>query len=112
MASQKCVGPARHGDDGEAQRDRLGSKISPTNTPSLDQLQAPDDAGLSDHDYFVAHPNVDHRVRLPIEGEFPARLIEQGGGLTAFIHVFIIRNSDGSPGTRARAVFYSEGGTA
>jgi hypothetical protein len=35
-------------------------------------------------------------------------------GRTAFVHVVIFRNSDGSPGTRARGIFYSdiEGGNA
>jgi hypothetical protein len=71
----------------------------------------PDAAGQSDYDYFAAHPNISSRIRLPFADEIAPELFEQSSR-RAFIHVFIIRNSDGSPGTRARAVFYSEGGTA
>jgi hypothetical protein len=101
---------ARHGEP-VSKVERPGSKLDPTNTPKPDQLQAADTAGESDFDYFVARTDVDSRVRLPFADEVAPDLIEQGGR-RAFIHVFIIRNSDGSPGTRARAIFYSDGGTA
>jgi hypothetical protein len=88
MAFQKCVGPAHPGeDDGEAQRDRLGSSSS--NTPSLDQLQAPDISGETDLEYFNARPNVDERVRLPFENEFAPELLKPG----AFRH----GGSEGTP---------------
>jgi hypothetical protein len=110
MASTKCVGPAHPSeDDGEARRDLLGSRSS--NTPSLDQLQAPDDAGESDLEFFNARPNVDSRIRLPFTDEFSDELLKPG----AFVHVLLIRDPlTNAPRTRARAIFYSdiEGGSA
>jgi len=100
--------------NGPRDPDQLAREIDPTNNPNASTSQAPcpaDDVGQSDYDYFVAHPGVDSRVRLPFADEVLPELMGQGSR-RAFIHVFIIRNSDGSPGTRARAVFYSEGGTA
>jgi hypothetical protein len=88
-----------------------GSKLS-SNTPNASEAQAADDRGEDDETFFRRHPNVNARTRLPFPNEFPAGLIEQGRGLTAFVHVLIIRNSDGSPGTRARGIFYGDGGTA
>lgn len=60
--------------------------------------------------FFSRRPSVNERVRLPFADEFPPELLRPG----AFVHVLLIRKSDGSPGTRARAIFYSdiEGGRA
>ena len=76
------------------------------------QAPPPDDCGQSDYDYFAARPDIDSRVRLPFPDEFPPGVLEDSR--CAFVRVFIIRNQDGSPGTRSRAIFYSDidGGTA
>jgi hypothetical protein len=114
MAFTKCAGPAHPcEDDGEARRDRLGSKISSPNTPSPAQLQAPDDRGESDLDFFVARPSHNERVRLPFPNEFPPGVLEPGRG--AFIHVYLASRDPvtNAPGIRARAIIYSdEGGRA
>ncbi len=81
----------------------------------------PDAAGWSDYNYFVAHPDINGRIRLPFANEIApehevapqvAPELMGQGARRAFIHVSTIRNSDGSPGTRARGIFYSNGGTA
>jgi hypothetical protein len=73
-----------------------------------------DTAGQSDYDYFVAHPNVSTRTRLPFPDEFPAGVID--AGRIAFVHVFLASRDPvtNAPGTRARAIFYSDddGGSA
>jgi hypothetical protein len=72
---------------------------------------APDDAGESDLEFFIARPNVDERVRLPFKDEFHDELLTPG----AFVHVLLVRDPlTNEPRTRARAIFYSdiEGGSA
>ena len=71
----------------------------------------PDDAGEDDLAFFSRRPNVNSRIRLPIDGEFPPELLRPG----AFVHVLLIRDPlTGEPRTRGRALFYSdlEGGRA
>jgi hypothetical protein len=100
---------ARHGEP-VSNGEWLGGPLNRPDTPKASEPQAPDNRGESDLEYFNARPNVDERVRLPFANEFAPELLKPG----AFVHVLLIRNSDGSPGTRARAIFYSdiEGGTA
>jgi hypothetical protein len=89
---------------------RTAQRSSNTTKPA--GPQAPAAAGQSDYDFFVAHPDVNTRIRLPFENEFPAGVLEPGR--TAFVYVTIERDRAGNPGTRARAIFYSdiEGGNA
>lgn len=112
MASTKCVGPAHPSeDDGEARRDLLGSNSS--NTPSLDQLQAPDISGESDFDYFTRRPHARHRIRSAFAGEFPRKLLKQGNGRPAVVIVAIERDPvTGEPTTRGRGLIFPEGGRA
>jgi hypothetical protein len=75
-------------------------------------IPPPDDSGEDDLEFFSRRPNVNSRVRLPIDGEFPAALLRPG----AFVHVKLLTRDPltNEPRTRARAIFYSDidGGTA
>jgi hypothetical protein len=85
----------------------------PESISQPDQLQAPDDVGESDFDFFLARPGVDTRTRLPFPDELPPGTIESGRG--AFVHVFLATRDPktNSPAIRARAIFYmGEGGNA
>jgi hypothetical protein len=108
MASQKCVGPAHPSeDDGEARRDLLGSSSS--NTPSLDQPQAPDISGEDDRTFF-ARTGAITRTRLPIDGELPPEIwrVAVNAGLAGFVVV-----TRGAPGARSSRKFvFAAGGTA
>jgi hypothetical protein len=86
----------------------LGRPLNPPNTPSPDQLQAPDDAGESDLAFFTKHPNVNARTRLPFPNEFPPGLID--AERIAFVHVFLASRDPktNAPGTRARGIFYAD----
>jgi hypothetical protein len=112
MASPKTAKPAREvSAEPVSKIEQLGSGLDQSNTPSPAQLQAPDDAGESDLEYFNARPNVDARVRLPFPNEFAPELLKPG----AFVHVLLIRDPlTNEPRTRARAIFYSDidGGSA
>jgi len=107
--------------------DDLARSNNPAHTPSSAKNQAltprsaapippgmVDDRGESDLEYFTARPSVDARVRLPIDGEFPPGVLEPGR--VAFVHVFLASRDPvtNAPGTRARAIFYSDidGGSA
>jgi hypothetical protein len=112
MASQKCVGPAHPSkDDGEARRDLLGSSSS--NTPSLDQLQAPDISGEDDETFFRRRPNVDSRKRLAFDNEPPPGVLERDEyDSVAFISVRLERDAAGKPATILRAIVFGEWGHA
>jgi hypothetical protein len=110
MSSTK-LGPAHPSeDDGEARRDLLGSSSS--NTPSLDQLQAPDDAGESDLDYFTKRKLARTRIRSAFPGEFPRKLLKPGNGRPAVVIVGMLRDDTGRPTTRVRSIVFPEGGSA
>ncbi|SIO49417.1 hypothetical protein SAMN05443247_06443 [Bradyrhizobium erythrophlei] len=64
-----------------------------------------------DRAYFVAHPDNNERVRLPIEGEFPPCVLEPGRA--AFVRISLIeRDADGRPKRARRRLRFCEGGTA
>jgi hypothetical protein len=99
--------------NGPRKSDQPGSEISPTNTPSPAKLQAPDDRGESDHDYFTARPHARHRIRAAFPGEFPRKLLKQGrGGRQAVVIVAIERDAAGRPIRRARSLVFPDGGRA
>jgi hypothetical protein len=65
-----------------------------------------DDSGEDDETFFRRRPDANVRVRLPIAGEFPPGAIDPGR--VAFVHVQVERDpATGEPGTRARAIFYT-----
>jgi hypothetical protein len=87
------------------------SNTPQSNTPKASEPQAPDDRGEDDLTFFSRRPNVDARIRLPFNDEFPDELLRPG----AFVHVLLIRDPlTNAPRTRARAIFYSDidGGNA
>jgi hypothetical protein len=87
--------------------ERLSSAHS--HTANADLSQAPDDSGESDFAYFAARPEARTRIRLPFDGEFPAVVVELARGRTMFVHVVIERDpATGEPGTRGRAVFFTD----
>jgi hypothetical protein len=110
MAFTKCVGPAHPSeDDGEARRDLLGSSSS--NTPSLDQLQAPcpaDTAGEDDWQYFRRRKAATTRIRLPFPDEFPVCVLLPGR--PAYVRVWVERADRQLK--RRRRLQFCEGGTA
>jgi hypothetical protein len=113
MNSPKRTRPADAATSGRPRGIDQISNDRPLNTASATETQAPslaDTAGEDDETFFRRRPRVNTRTRLPFESEFPPGVLERG----AFVHVLIIRNSDGSPGTRAHAIFYSniDGGRA
>jgi hypothetical protein len=71
-----------------------------------------DTTGEDDEAFFRRRPRVNTRTRLPFDGEFPPGVLEPGRG--AFVHVVIVRDQNGNPGTRGRAILYSDikGGSA
>jgi hypothetical protein len=96
--------PEMRGPRTSPRRDLLGSSSS--NTPSIDQPQAPslaDDAGEDDWTYFRARPHLSSRKRLAFEGE--------GYDSAAFVSVRLKRDP-GLPATILRAPVYGEWGTA
>jgi hypothetical protein len=90
---------------------KLTAQRDPDTTKSV-RPQAPDDRGESDYAFFSRRPGINSRIRLPFAGEFPPCVLEPGRA--AFVYVTIERDRAGNPGTRARAIFYSdiEGGRA
>jgi hypothetical protein len=113
MTSRKCVGPAHPSeDDGEARRDLLGSSSS--NTPSLDQLQAPDISGENDELFFRRRPGARSRFRLPIDGELSPEILEAAvaAGVAGFVIVDLHRGPPGAPCLMSRRFFFAAGGTA
>jgi hypothetical protein len=110
MASTKCVGPAHPSeDDGEARRDLLGSSSS--NTPSLDQLQAPpDDVAESDFAYF-RRTNAKIRNRFPFPEEFSPADLAEAAGRACYVRA-VAQRIPGQPLRRARWLLFCQGGTA
>jgi hypothetical protein len=78
----------------------------------MKHVPPPDDSGEDDLEFFTKRPSVNSRIRLPIDGEFPAALLRPG----AFVHVLLVTRDPktNEPRQRARAIFYSDisGGTA
>jgi hypothetical protein len=98
---------------GPREIDQLAREINPTNSPKPDELQAADDTGESDHDFFVARPHARHRmIRAAFTGEFPRKILKQGRGHQAVVIVAIERDADGRPTRRARSLVFPNGGTA
>jgi hypothetical protein len=65
-----------------------------------------DDRGEDDLAFFSRRPDINSRVRLPIDGEFPPEMLRPG----AFVHVLLVTRDPltNEPRTRARAIFYSD----
>jgi hypothetical protein len=114
MACPKTAKPARE-DSAEpvSKSDQLAREIDPTNNPSPAQLQAPDDAGESDREFFGRRPHVNSRKRLAFDNEPPPGVLERDEYENiAFISVRVKRDAAGLPATIFRAAIYGRWGHA
>jgi hypothetical protein len=72
----------------------------------------PDNIGEDDFAFFTARPLARTRIRSAFSGEFPRRLLKQGGGRLAVVIVTIERDATGRPTRRGRGLVFPDGGTA
>jgi hypothetical protein len=113
MASPDTAKPASISAEPVSKVEQLGRPLNHPNTPSPDRLQAPDDAGESDLEFFSRRPGVNGRKRLAFEGEPPPGLLEQDEhDNVAFISVRLERDAAGQPATILREIAYGEWGHA
>jgi hypothetical protein len=113
MAFTKTARPATAETvNGPPKVDQLGSRINHPITLSPIKLQAADDTGESDHDFFAARPRARHRIRAAFPGEFPRKILKRGQGRTAVVIVAVERDASGRPTRRARGLVFPDGGRA
>jgi hypothetical protein len=91
--------------------EQLAGELNHSNNRTVDAPQAPpDNRGESDELFFSRRPSINERTRLPFPNEFAPGVLEPGRG--AFVHVLLVTRDPktNAPGTRARAILYSDMG--
>jgi hypothetical protein len=103
--------PALHGTP-VSKSEQLGGRLDPSNSPNAAALQAPDNTGQSDYDFFVARPGAIERLRLPFQTEFAPGVLESGRA--AFVRIRVVKRdaSTGQPTRVARRLQFCDGGRA
>jgi hypothetical protein len=98
--------------NGPGRAPQAASAINGTSGPSKESINAHPAAQDDDLSYFRANPGARTRIRAAFTNELPRALRRRARGRQLVVLVAVERDASGQPTTRARGVFFADGGTA